>query len=165
MPGILAAIALIFVGYLFNSVKIISQGYEALVERLGRFHRKLTPGLHFILPPIDRIVFQETIREKVLDVPPQQCITSDNVSLMADAVVYWRITDMIKARYAVEDVQRALINLVLTASARRNWPYGFGSNLFLPRRDQRPPFDRAGRGHRSLGDQDHARGSQGHSTL
>jgi regulator of protease activity HflC (stomatin/prohibitin superfamily) len=115
MPGILAAIALIFVGYLFNSVKIISQGYEALVERLGRFHRKLTPGLHFILPPIDRIVFQETIREKVLDVPPQQCITSDNVSLMADAVVYWRITDMIKARYAVEDVQRALVNLVLTA--------------------------------------------------
>jgi len=115
MPGILAAIALIFLGYLFNSVKIISQGYEALVERLGRFHRKLTPGLHVIFPPIDRIVFQETIREKVLDVPPQQCITSDNVSLMADAVVYWRITDMIKARYAVEDVQRALVNLVLTA--------------------------------------------------
>lgn len=51
MPGILAAIALIFIGYLFNSVKIISQGYEALVERLGRFHRKLTPGLHVILPP------------------------------------------------------------------------------------------------------------------
>ncbi|MEN9209615.1 MAG: SPFH domain-containing protein, partial [Thermostichus sp. DG02_2_bins_29] len=108
MPGIVAAIALIFLGYLFNSVKIINQGYEALVERLGRFHRKLTPGLHFILPPIDRIVYSETIREKVLDVPPQQCITSDNVSLMADAVVYWRITDMIKARYAVEDVQRAL---------------------------------------------------------
>jgi regulator of protease activity HflC (stomatin/prohibitin superfamily) len=115
MPGILAAIALIFLGYLFNSVKIINQGYEALVERLGKFHRKLTPGLHFILPPIDSIVYRETIREKVLDVPPQQCITSDNVSLMADAVVYWRITDMIKARYAVEDVQRALINLVLTA--------------------------------------------------
>jgi regulator of protease activity HflC (stomatin/prohibitin superfamily) len=50
MPVIPAAIALIFIGYLFSSVKIISQGYEALVERLGRFHRKLTPGLHVIFP-------------------------------------------------------------------------------------------------------------------
>jgi regulator of protease activity HflC (stomatin/prohibitin superfamily) len=115
MPVIPAAIALIFIGYLFSSVKIIARAMRHWVERLGRFHRKLTPGLHVIFPPIDRIVFQETIREKVLDVPPQQCITSDNVSLMADAVVYWRITDMIKARYAVEDVQRALVNLVLTA--------------------------------------------------
>ncbi|MDX2272745.1 MAG: SPFH domain-containing protein [Cyanobacteriota bacterium] len=115
MDLITGAMALIFVGYLFNSVKIINQGYEALVERLGKFNRRLTPGLHFIIPAIDNIVYRETIREKVLDVPPQQCITSDNVSLMADAVVYWRITDMVKARYAVEDVQRALVNLVLTS--------------------------------------------------
>ncbi|MEN9220630.1 MAG: SPFH domain-containing protein, partial [Thermostichales cyanobacterium GMQP_bins_62] len=97
------------------AVKVINQGDEALVERLGKFNRKLTPGLHVIFPAIETIVFRETVREKVIDVPPQQCITSDNVSLMADAVVYWRITDMIRARYAVEDVQRALINLVLTA--------------------------------------------------
>jgi regulator of protease activity HflC (stomatin/prohibitin superfamily) len=114
MEAIIGALVLIFIGYLFNSVKVISQGYEALVERLGKFNKKLTPGLNFIVPFVDRVVYRETIREKVLDVPPQQCITNDNVSLMADAVVYWRITDMVRARYAVEDAQRALINLVLT---------------------------------------------------
>lgn len=115
MEAIVGAIMLIFVGFLFQSAKIINQGYEALVERLGKYKGKLTPGLHFIIPLLDKIVFQETIREKVVDVPPQQCITYDNVSLMADAVVYWRITDMTKAYYAVEDVNRALVNLVLTA--------------------------------------------------
>jgi len=115
MDLISGAIAIFVAGYLFNSVKVINQGDEALVERLGKFNRKLSPGLHIIFPAVENIVFRETIREKVIDVPPQQCITSDNVSLMADAVVYWRITDMIRARYAVEDVQRALVNLVLTA--------------------------------------------------
>ncbi len=115
MEAIVGAIALIFIGFLFQSVKIINQGYEALVERLGRYHATLTPGFNLIIPLIDQVVFQETNREKVVDVPPQQCITYDNVSLMADAVVYWRITDIKKAYYAVEDVNRALVNLVLTA--------------------------------------------------
>ena len=114
MGGLIGALAIIAVGYAFSSVKIISQGYEALVERLGRFSRKLTPGMSIIVPFVERIVYKETIREQVLDVPPQQCITKDNVSLQADAVVYWRITDMVKTYYAVEDIQRALINLVLT---------------------------------------------------
>lgn len=114
MEGIIAALVLISVGFVFQSVKIINQGYEALVERLGRYSRKLTPGLSFIVPVLERIVFKDTIREQVLDVPPQQCITKDNVSLSADAVVYWRITDMIKTYYAVEDVEKALVNLVLT---------------------------------------------------
>ena len=114
MGGIIAALVLISIGFLFQSVKIISQGYEALVERLGRYSRKLTPGLSFLIPIIEKIVFKDTIREQVLDVPPQQCITKDNVSLSADAVVYWRITDMIKTYYAVEDVEKALVNLVLT---------------------------------------------------
>jgi regulator of protease activity HflC (stomatin/prohibitin superfamily) len=114
MPGIVGILVVIFVGYLLNSIKIINQGYEALVERLGKYQGKLSPGLHFLIPFLDQIVYRETIREKVLDVQPQQCITSDNVTLTADAVVFWRITDMVKARYAVEDVQRALTNLVLT---------------------------------------------------
>lgn len=99
---------------LSGSVRIVNQGNEALVERLGSYDRKLSPGLSFTLPFVERIAYQETIREKVLDIPPQQCITRDNVSIAADAVVYWRIVDMEKAYYKVQNLQAAMVNLVLT---------------------------------------------------
>ncbi|NET37512.1 MAG: SPFH/Band 7/PHB domain protein [Cyanothece sp. SIO1E1] len=98
-----------------GSVRIVNQGDEALVERLGRYSgKKLTPGLNFTVPFMDKVVYKATIREKVLDVPPQQCITRDNVSISVDAVVYWRIMDMEKAYYKVENLQSAMVNLVLT---------------------------------------------------
>ncbi|MBP5971826.1 SPFH/Band 7/PHB domain protein [Brasilonema sp. CT11] len=99
---------------LAGSAKVVNQGNEALVERLGSYNKKLDPGLSFLVPFFDRVVFRETIREKVLDIPPQQCITRDNVSITADAVVYWRIMDMEKAYYKVENLQAAMVNLVLT---------------------------------------------------
>src|SRR5919199_1558626 len=98
-----------------GSVKIVNQGNEALVERLGKYSgKKLEPGINFLVPVFDRVVYQETVREKVLDVPPQQCITRDNVSITVDAVVYWRIMDMEKAYYKVENLKLAMQNLVLT---------------------------------------------------
>ncbi len=97
-----------------SSVRIINQGNMALVERLGSYSRRLEPGLNFIVPVLERVVFQETTREKVLDIPPQQCITRDNVSITVDAVVYWRIIDMERAYYKVENLKMAMVNLVLT---------------------------------------------------
>ncbi|MFZ4641371.1 MAG: SPFH domain-containing protein [Nodosilinea sp.] len=98
-----------------NSVKIINQSDEALVETLGKYTgKKLTPGLNFIIPFLDKVVFKQTIRERVLDIPPQQCITRDNVSITVDAVVYWQIVDLEKAYYKVENLQSAMVNLVLT---------------------------------------------------
>ncbi|NEP86559.1 MAG: SPFH/Band 7/PHB domain protein [Okeania sp. SIO2C2] len=100
---------------LAGSVKVINQGNEALVETLGKYNgRKLDAGLKFIIPFLDRISYQETIREKVLDIPPQPCITRDNVAISVDAVVYWRIMDLEKAYYKVEDLKSAMVNLVLT---------------------------------------------------
>jgi regulator of protease activity HflC (stomatin/prohibitin superfamily) len=63
---------------------------------------------------VERISVQQTVRERVIDIPPQQCITRDNVSVTVDAVVYWRILDLEKAYYKVENLQSAMINLVLT---------------------------------------------------
>ena len=98
-----------------GSIKIIKQGDEALVEFLGRYDgKKLEPGLNFITPFLSQVVIQETIREKVLEVPPQNCITRDNVSISVDAVVYWRIMNLERAYYKVEDLQSAMVNLVLT---------------------------------------------------
>ena len=99
---------------LAGSVKIINQGNEALVERLGSYNTKLEPGLNFMIPFFDRVVFRETNREKVIDIPPQKCITRDNVAIEVEAVVYWRIVDMEKAYYKVENLQAAMVNLVLT---------------------------------------------------
>lgn len=97
-----------------GSVKVVNQGNEVLVERLGSYNQKLGPGLNFVIPFLDKIVYQQTIREKVLDIPPQKCITRDNVGIEVDAVVYWQIVDMAKAWYKVENLHAAMTNLVLT---------------------------------------------------
>ena len=98
-----------------SGVRIINQSDEALVESLGKYSgKKLSPGPNFVLPFVERVVFKQTIRERVLDIPPQQCITRDNVSISVDAVVYWRIVDLEKAYYKVENLQSAMVNLVLT---------------------------------------------------
>ncbi|UFP96592.1 SPFH domain-containing protein [Gloeobacter morelensis] len=115
MEIFLFAIGFVLLATIVAGVKIINQGDEALVERLGRFHARLTPGLHIIIPYIDRLAFKETIREQVLDIQPQTAITRDNVSLDADAVIYWRIVDVRKAYYSVANIRQAMSNLVLTA--------------------------------------------------
>lgn len=99
---------------LAGSVKIINEKNEALVERLGSFNKKLTPGLNVIIPVLDRVVYRGTTRERVIDIPPQSCITKDNVAITVDAVVYWQIVDMERAYYKVENLQAAMVNLVLT---------------------------------------------------
>jgi regulator of protease activity HflC (stomatin/prohibitin superfamily) len=114
MFGWLLALLLGGGGFAVASAKVIQQGNEALVERLGVYDRKLEPGLTFVIPVMERVAFQETIREKVLDIPPQPCITRDNVSITVDAVVYWRIVDMERAYYKVQNLQTAMVNLVLT---------------------------------------------------
>ncbi|MGI0480501.1 SPFH domain-containing protein [Geminocystis sp. CENA526] len=98
----------------FGSVKIVNEKNEFLVERLGSYNKKLTPGLNFIMPFLDKVVYKDTTRDKILDVPPQSCITKDNVSISVDAVIYWRIVDMEKAYYKIEDLQSGMENLVLT---------------------------------------------------
>jgi regulator of protease activity HflC (stomatin/prohibitin superfamily) len=99
---------------LWNSLKIVNQGEEALVSTFGKYNRKLAPGPNFIVPIMDSIAYRGSIKEQVLDIAPQQCITRDNVPITADAVIYWRIIDMEKAFYRVENLQLAMTNIVLT---------------------------------------------------
>eukprot|EP00793_Prasinoderma_coloniale_P006039 PRCOL_00004513-RA len=97
-------------GWVARAVIIVAQGSEQLVERLGRFNRRLGAGVHLVVPLIESVSYKCSLRERVLDV----CITTDNAPLSADAVVYYRVFDSRLARYAVEDHVQALENLVLT---------------------------------------------------
>ncbi|MCJ8281112.1 MAG: SPFH/Band 7/PHB domain protein [Rivularia sp. ALOHA_DT_140] len=111
------AIAFVLIGYSLGSAKIINQGNEALVERLGQYHRKLRPGLNFIVPLIDQVVMEDTTREQILDIKPQNVITKDNIYLQIDGVVYWRIKDMEKSFYQIDDLAQGL-NQITTTSLR-----------------------------------------------
>ena len=111
------AIALVLIGYSLGSAKIINQGNEALVERLGQYHRKLRPGLNFIVPLIDQVVMEDTTREQILDIKPQNVITKDNIYLEIDGVVYWRIKDMEKSFYQIDDLAQGL-NQITTTTLR-----------------------------------------------
>ncbi len=116
MESILAILVplAVIIGCAVRSVKIISEGNEALVERLGKYHSTLEPGLRLINPFIDTVVLEDTIAERLLEIQPQQTITKDKVALTVDAIVYWRVLDLEKAYYKVEDIEDSLGNLVLT---------------------------------------------------
>ncbi|MBD2725566.1 SPFH/Band 7/PHB domain protein [Nostoc sp. FACHB-892] len=107
-------IVLVLIGYALGSAKLINQGNEALVERMGRYHRKLKPGLNFIVPFVDQIVMEDTTREQFIDIKPQNVITQDNIYVEVDAIVYWRLIDIEKSFYAIEDLQGALTQITTT---------------------------------------------------
>jgi regulator of protease activity HflC (stomatin/prohibitin superfamily) len=110
VPVVLALLA----GLGLGSVRVTSSSRSMLVERLGKYNRQLSPGLSLVLPGIERVVSHESLKERVLDIPPQQCITRDNVSIQVDAVVYWQLLEHSRAYYAVDNLQAAMVNVVLT---------------------------------------------------
>ena len=111
----LIPLVLVLLGALsVSSVKVTSSSRSMLVERLGKYNRQLSPGLSFVLPGVEKVVSHESLKERVLDIPPQQCITRDNVSIEVDAVVYWQLLEHSRAYYAVDNLQAAMVNLVLT---------------------------------------------------
>ncbi|MGQ9870310.1 SPFH domain-containing protein [Leptodesmis sp.] len=113
MDSLIAIAALAVIGYMIGSVKVIPQGEEGVVQRLGRYQRSLKPGLNFVIPLLDSVLYLDT-REQILDTKPQTVTTKDNVTFDVDAVLFWKILDAEKACYAIEDLEEGLKNLVLT---------------------------------------------------
>ncbi len=99
-----------------SCIKVVSTQTAQIVERLGRFSRKLEPGIHFLIPWVDRVSFVHDLRELTVDVPPQQCFTADNVRVAVDGVMYIQVTDPVKASYGVTNYGRAATQLALTTS-------------------------------------------------
>jgi len=96
------------------SVKIVPQKEAWIVERLGKYHRTLTAGLHFIVPFIDRIRAKVSLKEQVLDIPKQEVITKDNVVVRIDAVCYFTVVKPEDAVYNIENLEYAIVQTVQT---------------------------------------------------
>lgn len=114
--GIIAALILLII--IIRSFIIVPQAHAVIVERLGKYNRTLTPGLHVVIPFIERRSFLISKKEQVLDFKPQPVITKDNVTMQIDTVVYFHITDTKLYLYGVESPLIAMENL--TATTLRN---------------------------------------------
>jgi len=99
----------------FKSVRIVPQQFAWVVERLGRFDRVLEPGLNVIIPFIDRVAYKHSLKEIPFDVPGQACITKDNVQVMMDGLIYFRVTDPERASYGSSNYEVAITQLAQTA--------------------------------------------------
>lgn len=110
-----ALILLVFCFFaLVSSVKIVPQGYEWTVETLGRYTRTLSPGLHLLIPIIERIGAKVSRMEQVLDVPSQDVITKDNAMVRVDGVLFYQVQKTSYATYQVSDLTYAILNLIMT---------------------------------------------------
>ncbi|MDO5310353.1 MAG: SPFH domain-containing protein [Clostridia bacterium] len=117
LPFVIGILILLVV-VLISCIKIVPQAHAYIVERLGAFHASWGVGLHFKIPVIEKVVKKVSLKEQVVDFPPQPVITKDNVTMQIDTVVYFQITDPRLYTYGVELPMSAIENL--TATTLRN---------------------------------------------
>src|SRR5437764_12953689 len=99
---------------IIQAIRVVPQERAWVVERWGKFHAVLEPGLNFVVPFVDRIVYRHDLREIPLDVPPQVCITKDNTQLQVDGIIYFQVTDPRLASYGSSNYVLAITQLAQT---------------------------------------------------
>ena len=104
-------VALVFV---FKTINVVPQQHAWVVERLGKYHATLGPGLNIVVPFIDRIAYKHVLKEIPLDVPSQVCITKDNTQLQVDGILYFQVTDAMRASYGSSNYIAAITQLAQT---------------------------------------------------
>jgi regulator of protease activity HflC (stomatin/prohibitin superfamily) len=114
MDPIALVILFIAVVFIARSLKVVPQQHAWVVERLGKYHAVLAPGLNFLVPFVDRLAYQHTLKEIALDVPSQICITRDNTQLQVDGILYFQVTDPRLASYGSSNYVIAITQLAQT---------------------------------------------------
>ena len=114
MEIIAAVIFVIAALFIVKSVKVVPQQSAFVVERLGKYFTTLTPGLSFLVPFIDRVAYRHSLKEIPLDVPSQVCITRDNTQLHVDGIIYFQVTDPMRASYGSSNYVLAITQLAQT---------------------------------------------------
>lgn len=108
---VLAVLAIVFA---FQAIKVVPQQSAWIVERLGKFHAVLSPGLNVVIPFIDRVAYKHSLKEIPLDTPSQVCITKDNTQLSVDGVLFFQVTDPTRASYGTSNYVIAITQLAQT---------------------------------------------------
>jgi len=109
---VLLVVAILFVA---RAVKFVPQQHAFVVERMGKYHATLLPGANFLLPFIDRVAYRHSLKEVPLDVPSQVCITRDNTQLTVDGILYFQVTDPMRASYGSSNYIMAVTQLAQTS--------------------------------------------------
>jgi regulator of protease activity HflC (stomatin/prohibitin superfamily) len=104
-------LAVVFVG---KTINVVPQQHAWVVERLGKYHATLGPGLNIVVPFVDRVAYKHVLKEIPLDVPPQVCITRDNTQLQVDGILYFQVTDPMRASYGSSNYLAAITQLAQT---------------------------------------------------
>jgi regulator of protease activity HflC (stomatin/prohibitin superfamily) len=109
---VLLVIAAIFI---IRTIKVVPQQHAWVVERLGKYHATLTPGLNFLVPFVDKVAYKHVLKEITLDIASQVCITKDNTQLQVDGVLYFQVTDAMRASYGSSNYVVAISQLAQTS--------------------------------------------------
>ena len=105
---------LVVIAGAWSTVKVVPQGFNYTVENFGRYERTLQPGLHLLVPVMQRVGYRMNMKEQVLDIPSQDVITRDNAMVRVDGVTFYQILNAAKAAYEVDHLEAAIINLTMT---------------------------------------------------
>lgn len=114
MPVFTIIIAIVAFILLYRTIRIVPQQRAYVIERLGKYNRTIDAGLHIVIPFLDKIQYKHSLKEVVLDIPEQICITRDNVQVTIDGVLFFRVIDPQKASYGVNNFVPAIIQLAQT---------------------------------------------------
>ena len=98
----------------WSSVKMVPQGYNYTVENFGRYEKSLQPGLHILIPVVQRVGYRMNMKEQVMDIPSQDIITRDNAMVSVDGVAFYQVLNAAKAAYEVDQLEASIINLTMT---------------------------------------------------
>ncbi len=113
--SIIAIVVLVVaITFVIKAIKVVPQQNAWVVERLGKFHASLQPGLNIVVPFIDRVAYKHSLKEVPLDTPSQVCITKDNTQLQVDGVLYFQVTDPQRASYGASNYILAITQLAQT---------------------------------------------------
>jgi regulator of protease activity HflC (stomatin/prohibitin superfamily) len=112
--GVALVVAILFVIFVARTIRVVPQQTALIVERVGKYHATLAPGAHLLVPFIDRVAYKHILKEVPLDVPSQICITRDNTQLQVDGILYYQVTDAMRASYGSSNYVLAITQLAQT---------------------------------------------------
>jgi regulator of protease activity HflC (stomatin/prohibitin superfamily) len=114
MTVILIGVVVLAVIILITTIRIVPQKRAYIIERLGKYHKTLDAGFHILAPFVDKVSYRHTLKEQAVDVPPQQCITKDNIAVEVDGILYMQVGDPKKASYGIDNYRFAATQLAQT---------------------------------------------------